>query len=105
MITAPLFAALGDPVRLTMVARLSSRGPLSTIQLLEGASISRQAVTKHLRLLEGAGIVSSERAGRDRLWRLRPRQLEEAQKFLERLSTRWDQRLERLRAFVETPRS
>lgn len=105
MTQAALFAALGDPVRLAIVSRLSGRGPLSTIQLKDGTSVSRQAVTKHLRLLEGVGLVSSERAGRDRLWRLSARRLDEAEKFLARVSARWDQRIERLRAFVEDPKS
>ena len=84
-----------------MIARLSSSGPLSTIQLKQGTRVSRQAVTKHLHLLEEVGLVSSDRAGRDRLWRLRARELDDARTVLERMSARWDQRLERLRAFVE----
>jgi DNA-binding transcriptional ArsR family regulator len=98
---APIFAALGDPVRLAIVTRLCSDGPLPTIQLKESSGVSRQAVTKHLQILEGTGLVRSDRAGRDRLWRIETRQLDEARKHLELISAQWDARLERLRAFVE----
>lgn len=98
---APVFAALGDPVRLAIVARLSASGRLPTIALKQGTELSRQAVTKHLKVLEEAGLVDSDRVGRDRLWQVRGRQVEEARRFLERISTRWDARLARLRAFVE----
>jgi DNA-binding transcriptional ArsR family regulator len=64
----PLFAALGDPVRLAMIARLCDSGPLPTIELKQGVGVSRQAITKHLQVLESAGLVRSERVGRDRQW-------------------------------------
>jgi DNA-binding transcriptional ArsR family regulator len=99
---APLFSALGDPVRLAIVARLSKEGPLSTIALKESAgSLSRQGVTKHLQILQEVGLVDGERVGRDRLWRLRVQQLAAAREYIDWMSARWDQRLERLRALVE----
>jgi DNA-binding transcriptional ArsR family regulator len=98
---APLFAALGDPVRLAMIARLSGHGPLPTVQLKQSAGVSRQAVTKHLQVLEGAGLVRSDRVGRDRQWRMQEEQLATARRYLDQISKQWDQRLERLRAFVE----
>lgn len=99
--TAPIFAALGDPVRLAMVARLCKEGPLPTIRLKQGIPVSRQAVTKHLRMLEDAGLVQSQRVGRDRLWQIETRQLAEVGKYLDQISSQWDATIERLRRFVE----
>lgn len=100
--TAPIFSALGDPVRLAIVARLCKDGPLPTAELKRSvAMVSRQGVTKHLRVLEGAGLVDSDRIGRDRQWRLRARPLAEVRDYLDRISAQWDRRLERLKAFVE----
>jgi DNA-binding transcriptional ArsR family regulator len=99
--TAPVFAALGDPVRLAMIARLCMAGPLPTIRLKQGTSVSRQAVTKHLRMLEDAGLVQSQRVGRDRLWQIETRQLTEVRKYLDQISAQWDATVERLRRFVE----
>ena len=99
--TVPIFAALGDPVRLAMVARLCRDGPLPTIQLKQGTPVSRQAVTKHLRMLEDAGLVQSQRVGRDRLWQIETRQLTEVRRYLDQISGQWDATVERLRRFVE----
>ncbi len=98
---APLFAALGDPTRLRIVARLCEGGPLSIARLTEGSRVSRQAISKHLDALSEAGFVRSERAGRERIWELRPRRLAEVRRYLDRISEQWDQALERLRALVE----
>ncbi len=95
-----MFAALGDETRLRLVARLSADGPLSTVTLSAGAGISRQAMAKHLDLLADAGLVEGTR-GRPRVWRLKPRRLEEARRSLERISAEWDDALSRLKAFVE----
>ncbi|MCG5077614.1 ArsR/SmtB family transcription factor [Paraburkholderia tagetis] len=97
-----MFAALGDPARLRIVARLCESGPLSIVRLTEGADMTRQAVTKHLHALSDAGLVRSERSGRESLWRLDPRRLEEAQRYLGQISARWDQALVRLTALVES---
>jgi DNA-binding transcriptional ArsR family regulator len=98
---ATIFAALGDPVRLAIIARLCVDGPLPTIQLKHGTSLSRQAVTKHLRILEDVGMVRSDRVGRDRSWRMEARQLAKTRAYLKQISAQWDARLERLRSFVE----
>jgi len=97
----PIFAALGDPVRLAMIARLASCGPLATVELKQESGISRQAATKHLLVLENAGLVTSDRVGRDRQWRMQPKQLSAARDYLDRFSKQWDLRLERLKALVE----
>jgi DNA-binding transcriptional ArsR family regulator len=99
---APIFSALGDPVRLAIVARLSKEGPLPTIELKQCAGgVSRQGVTKHLQVLEDAGLVESDRVGRDRQWRLQAQQFAAMRDYLDWVSARWDERLERLRAFAE----
>ncbi len=98
---APLFAALGDPVRLGIVVRLCREGPLPTITLTEGTGVTRQAVTKHLRLLEDVGLVESARAGRDRSWQVDTRRIEDLRATLARISAQWDARIARLKAFVE----
>jgi DNA-binding transcriptional ArsR family regulator len=98
---APLFAALSDATRLRLVARLSRQGPQSISALAEGATISRQAVTKHLRALEEAGLAESRRSGRERIFELRPGRLVEARRYLDRIGRQWDEAIERLRAYVE----
>jgi len=98
---APIFAALGDPVRLAMVTRLCTDGPLPTVTLKQAARVSRQAVTKHLQVLQDVGIVQSQRVGRDRLWQIETRRLAEMRQYLEQISAEWDATMERLRRFVE----
>ena len=98
---APIFAALGDETRLRVVNRLCEEGPLSITRLTEGTNVSRQAVTKHLRVLETAGLVHSARDGRENVYEFEPRRIAEARRLLDVISTEWDDRLERLRVFVE----
>ncbi len=98
---APLFDALGDPNRLTIITRLCDGGPCSTTEVAEVLPVSRQAATKHLSLLESVGLVSSKRRGRERIWQVQPEPLTDASHYLTALSQRWDRALERLRAFVE----
>lgn len=98
---APLFAALGDDTRLKLVLRLSSRGPQSITSLSEGADVSRQAITKHLHMLGRAGLVQAKREGREQIWEIQPKRLSDAQRYLELISNRWDDAIERLRVMVE----
>jgi len=98
---APIFAALGDDTRLHIVARLCGDGPLSIMRLADGASVSRQAITKHLYALEEAGLARSSRIGRERIWELRTKRLSAARRYLDQISQQWDAALDRLRAFVE----
>jgi DNA-binding transcriptional ArsR family regulator len=100
-LSASVFAALGDTTRLRLVARLCRDGPLSIARLTQGEEVTRQAVTKHLHVLSGAGLVRSRRRGRESLWELQPRRLEAAQRHLEAISRRWDERLGRLKAALE----
>jgi DNA-binding transcriptional ArsR family regulator len=98
---APLFAALGDATRLQIVARLCEDGPSSIVRLTDGSSVSRQAITKHLSALCDVGLVSSRRAGRERIWELRTARLSEVQGYLARISKQGDEALGRLRLWVE----
>lgn len=91
-----VFEALADPTRRTILDRLRCAGPLSVNELAEPFSITRQAVTKHLRILEESGLVTSRRAGRERLHELDPRPLKEVQGWLAPYAAEWDRRLERL---------
>ena len=101
MSVAPLLAALGDESRLQIVKRLCERGPLSISKLTQGSDISRQGVTKHLHALHKAGLVRSERQGRERIWRLEPRRIQDVMRYLAQISKQWDAALNRLRAAVE----
>jgi DNA-binding transcriptional ArsR family regulator len=98
---APLFAALGDENRLRLVSRLCASGPTSISKLAAGSKVTRQGITKHLRVMEKVGLVSSARHGRERLWQMDQHRVQEAQRYLQQISSQWDRALERLRAFVE----
>jgi DNA-binding transcriptional ArsR family regulator len=98
---ASVFAALGDPTRLRLVALLCAGGTFSIAQLTANTAITRQAVTKHLNVLADAGVVRQMKAGRERLWQLDPLQIEEAKRTLEVIGRQWDAALGKLKAFVE----
>jgi len=99
--SALLFAALGDPTRLWLITRLSGGGLMSITALTAGARVTRQAISKHLRVLEGAGIVRGRRRGRESVWQLERRSLQEARRYLTLISSQWDIALGRLRELVE----
>jgi DNA-binding transcriptional ArsR family regulator len=98
-----LFAALGDPTRLRLVIRLSRGEPLSITELASGTKMTRQAVTKHLHVLAGAGVAAASRRGREQRWSLDHRQLAQARLFLDSIAQQWDGALARLKAAVEEP--
>jgi DNA-binding transcriptional ArsR family regulator len=98
---ATIFAALGDPTRLALVDRLSTEGPLSITQLAGGTRMTRQGVTKHLHVLADVHLVRDIRRGREHIWELDPRQLDEARRSLDQISRQWDDALGRLKKFVE----
>jgi DNA-binding transcriptional ArsR family regulator len=99
--TAPIFAALGDEIRLGLVTRLASRDALSIAQLTENTSVTRQAVTRHLEVLAEAGLVQGTRRGREHLWQLEPARLAIARQSLDQISRWWDEKLTVLKASVE----
>src|SRR5579863_5607313 len=88
---APVFAALGDETRLSLVAKLCRGKHYSISQLTEGSRLTRQAITKHLRVLESAGIVRCVRAGRESLFELDPEPIQKIKTHLDLVSEQWDQ--------------
>lgn len=96
-----MFAALGDTTRLSLIRKLSDGMPLSIARLAEGSALTRQAVTKHLHVLESAGVVRRERCGRESLYRLEPTRIAEMRAYLDGVSRHWDDALARLKALVE----
>lgn len=100
---ADVFFALGDRTRLSVVQRLVADGASSATTLSDGAKVTRQAIVKHLQVLEGAGLVTHEKRGREVLYALDARRLEQTRAFLDGISAGWDRALERLRRMVEEP--
>ena len=98
---APIFAALGDEMRLRLIAALCVGGAMSITQLTSGTDITRQAVTKHLGVLAAAGLVRDVKVGRERLWEFEPKLLEEARRSLEIIARQWDHALAKLKLAVE----
>ena len=96
-----MFAALGDETRLALVVKLSSGRPASIVELTADSALSRQAITKHLRVLERAGIVRSSREGRESRFAFDARAIIEARSYLDSVSAQWDRTLSRLKSFVE----
>ena len=99
--SAGVFAALGDAQRMVLISRLCQEGPLSVSHLTDGTTITRQAVTKHLRVLAAAGLARCEKSGRETVWALDRRPLVKARDQLDRIARQWDDAIERLRAYVE----
>jgi DNA-binding transcriptional ArsR family regulator len=99
--TAAVFAALGDETRLRLVSRLCDDGPTSITNLTRGTPITRQAITKHLRVMQDAGLVRNKKQGRESYWELDRRRIDEARRNLALISKQWDDALGRLRKFVE----
>ncbi len=99
---ASVFAALGDPTRLKLVAVLCAGGAFSIGQLTANTDISRQGVTKHLQVLAQAGVVRDVKRGRERLWQLEPSQIEEAKRTLEVIGQEWEVALGKLKLFAES---
>ncbi len=99
---APVFAALGDATRLELVSRLNDGQTRSIAQLTDGLRLTRQGVTKHLRVLERAGIVSSSRVGRENQFTYVPEPIQHVRSYLDTVSVQWDDALSRLKTFVES---
>ena len=98
---AQTFAALGDETRLSLLARLSRVSRLSLSQLAAGTALTRQAVTKHLRILERAGLVRSARKGRETLFEFDSTQIETMTQYLDLVSGQWEKKLSDLKAFLD----
>ena len=98
---AHVFAALGDETRLRLVSSLSAGEPASIAQLTEGSRLTRQAVTKHLHVLENAGLVRSKRLGRESLFAFDPQPLAEIRSYLDRITRRWEEAPAALKSLPE----
>ena len=98
---APVFAALGDRTRLSLLAKLSDGQTRSIAALSTDTDLTRQAITKHLRVLEDVGLVSSVRVGRESRFAYQPQPIADVRSYLDSVSAQWDDALGRLRAFVE----
>lgn len=96
-----IFAALADPVRRSLLENLAEHGPKTATQLAEQYPITRQAILKHLTILEAAGLVAVEQQGREKRYTLIPAQLAELDRWREKVSATWDERLRRLKAMLE----
>jgi DNA-binding transcriptional ArsR family regulator len=94
------FSALADPTRRTILVRLS-RGPASISELAKPFDISLPGVMKHVRILEEANLVTSEKSGRIRECRLGPEHMDDATRWIEVQRRRWERRLDRLEAAIE----
>lgn len=98
---APLFAALGDETRLTLLMKLGDGQPKSISQLSKGESVSRQAITKHLQVLNEVGLVRGVRQGREKLFQVEKKPLEDVRTALDLISRQWDDALDRLKTHLE----
>lgn len=98
---ASVFAALGDETRLSVLAKLANGRALSIARLTAGTRLTRQAVTKHLRVLETAGVLRSVRVGRESRFKLEPKPIDDVRAYLEGISRQWDDAMARLKSFVE----
>ncbi|MBV8896213.1 MAG: helix-turn-helix transcriptional regulator [Acidobacteriaceae bacterium] len=101
--SAPVFAALGDQRRLRLLARLCSGGPGSITTLSSDGDVTRQAVTKHLRVLARAGLVRAVHQGRETIYRADTQQLHQAHQYFDIISRQWEEALARLKNLVEDP--
>lgn len=101
---ASTFAALGDKTRLTLLTRLSRGQRQSISQLAQGSPLTRQAITKHLRVLERARVVRCVRTGRERLYSLNPAPVHDLRSYLDHISAQWDEALARLKSLAESDR-
>jgi DNA-binding transcriptional ArsR family regulator len=100
--TDAVFSALADPTRRQVIRALSEQGPSTATGLAANLPVTRQAVTKHLSALADAGLVTSSRRGREKLYQISPRPLTDAVSWMADLGARWDGRLAALRDHVAT---
>jgi DNA-binding transcriptional ArsR family regulator len=100
-INASVFAALGDKTRLSLITKLRREQPCSISQLTKNSKLTRQAITKHLRVLEVVGIVRRVRRGRESIFVYQSKPIEKVKTYLDLVSEQWDQTLYRLKSFVE----
>src|SRR6201986_1445257 len=95
------FAALSDPTRRALLARLGERESLSVSELAQPFAMSLPAIMKHLDVLSDAGLIAREKTGRTVACRLTAQPMEQAMSWLTRYARFWSENLDRLAAFVE----
>ncbi|HEX3703745.1 MAG TPA: metalloregulator ArsR/SmtB family transcription factor [Vicinamibacterales bacterium] len=100
--SASVFAALGDDTRLRLLSRLCDDGPMSMAKLTAGFPMTRQGVSKHLKVMEQAGLVRRTLRGRESVWQLEAKRIADARRYLDLIAAQWDAALDRLKHFVET---
>lgn len=98
---APIFAALADPMRRSLLLNLAENSPKTATQLSEEYPITRQGILKHLNILETAGLVAVHQQGREKRYIFTPEPLGELEEWVQALSTLWDERLLRLKTMLE----
>ena len=96
-----VFAALADDTRRRIIEILTEDGEQTATQLAERFLISRQGISKHLNIMEEAGLVTVHQRGRDKFYHLTPEPLEEATLWISAIAARWDERLAALRDLIE----
>ena len=101
MDNAPIFAALADPMRRKLLINLAENSPKTVTQLAREFPITRQGILKHLYILHDAGLVTVHQQGRDKRYTLTPEPLQELEQWIKELNAKWDERLLRLKAFIE----
>ena len=101
MIDAPIFAAIADPMRRSLLMSLAANSPKTATQLADDYPITRQAILKHLMILEDAGLVAVYQQGREKRYTLTPEPLADLDQWVEALNATWEARLLRLKSFVE----
>jgi len=100
-IHASVFSALGDETRLGLVAKLARGQPYSISQLTKGSKLTRQAISKHLRVLQRAGMVHGVRTGRENRFQFSVQPIVEIREYLDFVFEQWDEALSRLKSFIE----
>src|SRR5689334_14833914 len=98
---ARIFAALADPTRRDLMVNLAEHSPKTATQLAEEYPITRQGILKHLRILEDAGLVAVHQKGREKRYTLTPEPLNDIDEWIKQISDKWDERLLRLKTFIE----
>ena len=101
MTDAPIFHALADPMRRNLLVNLAEHSPKTATQLAEEYPITRQGILKHLNILEDAGLVAVHQIGREKRYAFTPEPLNELEGWLKQLTTKWDERLLRLKTILE----
>ncbi len=102
---APIFAALADPTRRSLLVNLAEHSPRTATQLAHDYPITRQGILKHLNILEEAGLVEVHQQGREKRYTLTPEPLDELEQWIEELGAKWDARLLRLKDYLENEES